>query len=67
MQSLNEKILQNLLNERNLALAKQSIFVQNGEEVPKHFVDRLATVENSIKKVKAAMIEEAIKNAKNNA
>ena len=62
--SLNEQILTNLLNERNLALAKQSIFVQNGEEVPKHFVDRLDTVENSIKKVKAAMIEVAILEAK---
>jgi len=65
--NLNEQILQNLLNEREMAIAKKSISERNGEEVPKHFVDRLSAVENSIKKVKVAMIEEAIKNAKNNA
>lgn len=48
MTSLNETILGNLLQERNLALAKKSIFLQNGEEVPKHFTDRVATLEAAI-------------------
>jgi len=64
MSSLNEKILVNLLNERNLALAKQSIFIKNDEEVPKHFVDRLAEVEAAIRKHQEMMIEDAIREAK---
>ena len=66
MQSLNDRILQNLLNERNLALAKKSIFEQSGEEVPKHFVDRLNAVEAAIEIHKEMMLEDAIKSAKNN-
>jgi len=61
--SLNEQILQNLLNEREMALAKKSIFVQNGEEVPKHFVDRLAAVEEAIKIHQHMMINDAIREA----
>jgi len=64
--SLNEKILINLLNERNLALAKKSVFERNGEEVPKHFVDRLNAVENAIKLHQQAMLDDAIKYAKDN-
>jgi len=57
MQSLNDRILQNLLNERNLALAKKSIFEHSEEEVPQHFVDRLNAVEEAITRHEAMMIE----------
>ena len=60
MQSLNDRILQNLLNERNLALAKQSIFLANGEEVPKHFVDRLNAVEEAIRLHQEMMVADSI-------
>jgi len=62
--SLNEIVLLNLLAERNLALAKQSIFIKNGEEVPKHFVDRLAEVEVAIRKHQEMMIEDSIREAR---
>lgn len=49
MLSLNETILRNLLQERNLAIAKKSLFEQSGEPVPKHFTDRLDSVECAIR------------------
>jgi hypothetical protein len=58
MKSLNEIILKNLLQERNLALAKLSLFKDKGEPIPTHFTDRLDSVECAIRLHEQMILED---------